>query len=139
MQRVFPLHLLALLLCACGMEDDDRCGDDYVFVNNTCVAPADSETADTDSGPVLDTSIDMDGFGLACVDHGDCEGHEADYCAMMPGETTGGCLVSNCTPSPDDCPYPLRCCAFPETLGMPSLCLPQEQYDTYASFCAGGK
>ena len=123
---------------ACSFHDDERCGEGYVYDGSACVVPVDTESsADTQGRTDTGSITDVEGYGKVCTSDKDCAGLEADYCAMMPGDSEGGCVVSNCSATPDDCPEPFVCCQFPESLGVPSLCLPQEQYDEYSAYCQG--
>jgi hypothetical protein len=52
-----------------------------------------------------------DGFESPCTDaqnHTDCT-CEADYCALMPGQTEGFCTVTGCVDDPDACPAGWEC------------------------------
>lgn len=129
-RRLFVLAAASILLTSCHIDDADRCGDGYDYINGYCMEQDTETDSDTD---VPDSGVS--GLGVVCTGNEDCEGFEADYCAMDIGATEGQCTVSNCVADPDDCPEDLLCCDFPPdgmTAGMPNLCIPPEEYETYS-------
>lgn len=59
------------------------------------------------------------GQGTTCASDADCAGFEASYCETVVSRT---CLVSNCSPSLNNCSDDFLCCDF-ASMGLPSLCV----------------
>ena len=129
---ILLLFAIAALPLSCHLDEGDRCDEGFEYVNGYCMEIDTDTDSETDS-VVEDSGVT--GLGVTCSGDEDCEGFDADYCAMEIGATEGQCTVSNCSANPNDCPENLQCCDFPAegmTAGMPNLCLPQEEYDTYS-------
>ena len=123
-------------LLGCDPTADERCGDGYVWRDNTCfpIEEDDSDTGEADGG---DTGGPPFGLGEPCTDGGDeCSGFEADYCALQPGHDTGYCTVDGCSTDPDDCYGEYTCCDFPYS-GVPNFCVTPEDYEVLGSTCDG--
>ncbi len=129
--------VLAVPAISCELSDGKRCGEGYTYDAGYCMEIDTDTDSDTDTG-AGDSGVDsgVTGIGEVCTDNEDCEGYDADYCAMMPGATEGQCAVSNCLANPNDCPEDLLCCDFPPdglTAGIPNLCIPPDEYETYSN------
>jgi hypothetical protein len=80
----------------------------------------------TDAGSSSACDLPDDGFGAICYDaenSSDCP-CAADYCAIMPGQTSGYCTRSGCKDDPSVCPAEWSCfdvSAF--QAGAPAICL----------------
>ncbi len=131
---IFPL---LTLLAACAPSDDERCGDGFVWADHTCnlIADTSTETGDTDS----DTDSGLpSGLGEPCTeDGGECDGFEADYCAINPTSGDGYCTVLGCATEPDDCPEGYLCCDFPPTIEQENFCVTEAEFEEMASLCNG--
>jgi hypothetical protein len=127
----------------CNPTADERCGGGYVWKDGTCIPEGEADTG-TESGENTDADAgDADGgdgpsgLGVECSeDGGECEGFEADYCALQPGQETGYCTVANCSTDPDDCYGEYSCCDFPYS-GVPNFCVTPEDYEILGSTCDG--
>lgn len=133
-ERYFTV-LLALsgvwcLLWGCAPDDKDRCDDDQIYQGGYCEAAPDQDSEV--ENPYEDSGVT--GLGEPCSSQDECADLEADYCAMQPGANSGNCAVSNCSTVDDQCPLDLICCDFPSsgiTEGVPDLCIPPADWDTY--------
>lgn len=102
---------------------------------------SDTEThSDGDTGDPTATDSDtgdgnLTGLGVKCTAQGDCSGYDADYCAIVIGTGSGYCVIRNCSKSPDTCPTQLgfRCCKMPAYTSFPSICIPQDWYNSLDS------
>jgi hypothetical protein len=132
--RFLPAALVALPL-SCNLDDSKRCDEGFVYEGGYCMLVDTDTDSETDSDSET-ADAGVTGLGEICTGQDDCEGYDADYCAMEIGATDGQCTVSDCIAEPDDCPPELYCCDFPATgmtAGMPNLCIPEEQYETYSN------
>lgn len=114
--------LLVLAVAACA--PDDRCGDEYDFVDGVCVIP--DTDSDTDTGPEPDGgNTDDTGIGEVCTSDGnECDDLDADYCAAQPGADEGYCTFDNCAADESICPSPYQCC----DMGSLSFCASPSDY-----------
>ena len=134
--RIASLFLIASALSTCVPADEERCGDGYFWdsEDKTCYEEVDT-AATPDAGDAGDK--DVVGLGDVCSQDGsECQGKEADFCAIQPGAPAGYCTIKNCSAEPDDCPAGYRCCVF-STDAIPDFCATQEQYDLMGSMCTG--
>lgn len=120
--------------CSVG---SDVCGEGYVEKLGACQKK--DETGGTNPTATSDADLDaftddaknetITGLGDDCVEQSNCEGKDADYCALDPVTGVGVCTITDCTTDPDNCPVGYRCCRTPEELDYPLLCLSQSQYE----------
>lgn len=143
--------ILLFFVSACTINDDNRCGKDRVFANETCVLldsdsnPVPVVDGGADSGDASNGDNSITGLGIPCDSSATCAEYEADYCAKDPSKPTdkGACAISNCTIEPDSCPSSLDliCCKFPVVAQTPNLCITAEQAElleeTYGISCRG--
>ena len=121
--------LLALLVVAgagCGIDDEDRCGEGYEFVDETCMEIVESQG----------------GLGDPCNLDEDCTAEEVNFCAKDPTQpdVPGLCTIKDCIVDPDSCPDEYKCCNLPQQyndFGFPYFCMPQEAYDAQPETCSG--
>jgi hypothetical protein len=72
--------------------------------------------------PPAASSCDAGGFGASCQGDADCS-CEADYCAKMPGQSSGTCTVTGCKAQPSVCPQGYGCFDLSQfASGLPSIC-----------------
>ncbi len=64
-------------------------------------------------------TVSTDGLGTPCSDDTNCEGLDADYCAINPLEGAGYCSVNGCTP--EICPGGYKCCDCREQVLLPQV------------------
>jgi len=124
------LVLFFLFAAACELDEGKRCDEGQVFEDGFCVAGEEDDTAG--ENPYADSGID--GLGEPCTTDAACAGTEALYCAVVPGAAAGNCAIRDCDPDDDQCPLDLICCDFPPdglTAGVPDLCIPPAEYDSY--------
>jgi hypothetical protein len=164
MKRQHIVIVAALFASACHLDDSNRCGDDYAYDADAgaCIPEGDTETetgadADTDADTDADADAGADGgidtdtdtgtdtgapTGLMepCTSQEECAGYDASYCMLLM--TPNVCLLPDCTTAPDDCPDGYTCCDIKpdyEPYGLPdSLCVPDDDFPTYASYCVNG-
>ena len=146
------IPVLALFLCSCELDNDERCKDGQVFDSLSGVCRTKSALTDTGSNtdttlPDTDTNtqqLDSNATDttdtatlsgspqedLPCWSDADCTGNAPlDYCLANGMDTSqpGLCVQDNC--SPGDCISTQQCCdcsAVP-IFGWPSpLCWPNE-------------
>ncbi|MCP4677426.1 MAG: hypothetical protein GY854_18305 [Deltaproteobacteria bacterium] len=126
--------VIALASAMCTPTDDERCGDDFVWEDNTCKAiPAgDGDTdADADAGTGGDAGSDLpEGLGTPCTEQGQCMGLEASFCTANPGMPDGYCTVEGCTFGQGDCPDGYTCCEMEVNDDPPIFCATDEDYVT---------
>lgn len=70
-----------------------------------------------------DAQAASEAFGASCTSDGDCK-CAANYCALMPGQTTGYCTAKGCKDDPSVCPEAWSCfdlSAFSSDL--PAICM----------------
>ena len=61
-------------------------------------------------------------FGASCQTDANCSG-AADYCAKMPGQSSGTCTVTGCKEQPSRCPSGYGCFDLSQfAAGLPSIC-----------------
>ncbi len=128
--RIFKtISLMMLLLWVTSCAPDDRCGNDFNYIDGACVPIEDTETSTDppeDSGPV-DAG---DGLGEICTTDGnECAGFDADYCLLQPGADEGYCTYEDCTTDPDNCSAGYSCCMMASSS---SFCATDEDYQTMA-------
>jgi hypothetical protein len=108
--------LCAILAPACEISDADRCPDGYVYdaERRFCVVdPGGDGDTDADSDADSDADTDPDGgppsgLGEACASQEECEGYDADYCAINPMTSVGYCTIQDCEMGA--CPDGYQCC-----------------------------
>ncbi len=151
----FLLFILSITGASCAPDDADRCGDGFRWDSDqsTCfkLAPAgggkDAGANASDGGAADDAGVETggsdapqatpEGLGDVCTEGGSqCEGLEADYCAVQPGDPDGYCTVQGCSSSPDDCPEGYKCCAFSNfAASYPDFCITDEMYGMMGPMC----
>ncbi len=111
--------LLAGLLWACAIPDEDRCASGYVYVPElkACQMPPDASLPAPDAAstpastdPTASEAGSGPSFGSVCANASDCKSSTTDYCVMSPGAATGYCSKANCAA---DCPSGYKCCNCP--------------------------
>jgi hypothetical protein len=143
MHRTTALALAAVLAAACTPEDEDRCGDGFVWdsEDSTCY-PEDTDTdTGTDTGTDTDADASVDdggptGLGATCETSEDCTYEIYDFCLVQPGNETGYCTMDDCTASPDDCPAGYQCCLFTVS-GVPDFCATEADLELLGAMCEG--
>ena len=156
MKRQKLVIVAALFAAACHLDDSDRCDHGYGYDADAgaCIPEGDTETgtgadtdtdADADAGADAGTDTDTDtgaptGLMEPCASQDDCATYDASYCMLLM--TPNVCLLPDCTTAPDDCPDGYTCCDIKpdyEPYGLPdSLCAPDDDFPTYASYCVNG-
>ena len=133
------LGALACFTLMCAPEDEDRCGKDYYWEDNTCWPDQEEDTAsaEEDAGDQdADTGDLPSGLGDECTGKpDDCQGLEADKCLKNPADPTGYCTVEDCTVDPDDCPGDYHCCQFAMTPKDPPFCVSDAQWADMKGMC----
>jgi hypothetical protein len=112
--------LLLLLAGPPGCQPDVRCDEGQVYQRGACVvvdAGAPEETdACTDAGHTH--------YGDPCTEHAACP-CPTNWCAVMPGASTGVCTHTGCLDDPGLCPADWSCLDLsvfqPD---LPSICVP---------------
>jgi hypothetical protein len=154
---LFIFVAAALGATACHLDNKDRCGDEYVYdASVSACVPVDDTDTGTDTSSDADADADAGGDGSVDTDTGtdtgpsgpmepcssqeDCAAYDASYCMLLM--TPNVCLLPDCTTSPDNCPDTYTCCAFTSSVapvvGVDSLCIPDTDFATYASYCVNG-
>ncbi|MBN2715653.1 MAG: hypothetical protein JXX14_07340 [Deltaproteobacteria bacterium] len=136
------LCVAVMMQGACAPDDDDRCGDGYVYNKSTqtCEIAAelmdtssDSNSADTD-----DSSADTGGTvqGDYCILAGSVCSGDAPYCAGRAiTDTDGYCAKIDCTIGGEDCPEGTTCCDFVFTGAV--FCMENDGYAAVQGYCGG--
>ncbi len=136
---LFPgLFIVGAAVLACNITDDERCGNDFYYDENTesCMKNIHDDTAADDG---IDTSEDAgadasrsavpSGLGEYCRSDKDCEKYDTTYCAKSPFSEFSFCTITPCTTVPNSCPPNWTCCSFVDVFGFPDMCIPTEQYE----------
>jgi hypothetical protein len=129
------LAIVAAIAVASCSVGSDACGKGFKEKMGGCVKVTAAggkkatpvKDADTDSDAIADETVV--GMGDSCATQQDCEGKDANYCALDPVNGIGICTRKDCTLSPDNCPTGYRCCPMPKELKYPYMCLSPDMYD----------
>jgi hypothetical protein len=82
----------------------------FTFGDPVVAAPAATGTPETGS------------FGTSCQSDANCSA-AANYCAKMPGQSSGTCTVTGCKERPSVCPSGYDCFDLSQfAAGLPSIC-----------------
>ncbi len=129
--------IVVLVLCwsSCSLDDDDRCGEGFIWENNTCYPVQEQDTTPVPDGGT-DTDTDLpSGMGKVCTEAGgECANEEADYCVLQPGNLEGYCSLQDCIADPNNCPGTYICCDF-SIDGIPNFCASKEDFELMTSMC----
>lgn len=104
-------YVSELKVC-CPDEDDNGNKIDWNADTKQCVAaaPIDTDTPDTPTDTSTDLCFggDPSGFGVECTVSTECEGNEANFCAVNPLTSAGYCSITDCVAG--CCPSGYECC-----------------------------
>jgi len=126
--------VMGLLLWAPGGCLGDRCDPGQVLVGGQCLPDDQPPDGANNRGHVDAAGTDLessdashegaaDNFGASCREHEQCVG-SADFCVVMPGNTTGYCTFKDCTITPNSCPEGYTCMDISLYVpGKPNLCI----------------
>jgi hypothetical protein len=143
------LSTIAVSWLGCSIDDGDRCPDGYFYVPEIlacCVEgevyvadagicreppePPDTETDEDDGGA---DGGDPSGLWEPCNAQEECEGFDADYCAINPLTDEGYCTIE-CEVG--DCPDGSQCCDCTNE-DYPIACILDEDVPMIEMVCVG--